>query len=132
MNSPKKTLEPNEIEIKVGRKYIILTLISLEEAEMLRAIGMPSLIYKKNGQLFHKEISRSDFFSFGTHLCASGTSCCQKLSAASDEEGGCAKVRDVGKSKKIEKYDFIKEGYETFGVRFDSFIVLNCQCYVKA
>ena len=68
------------------------------------------------------------------HLCAS----CKRCSAAPDQDGGCQKIRDimldggmskeatVKAAKRIEKYPFIRAGYQTNS----AFLVFSCNQYV--
>lgn len=76
------------------------------------------------------------------HKCGGDLKLCSKFSAASDEDGGCAKIRDlvpkahiekkcsfeeaVVASKRIEKYDHILFGYETCNTAYDVLVVLVC------
>ena len=56
---------------------------------------------------------------------------CQRLTAASDKNGGCGKVRAY--SRCIERFDWITLGYETFNTaNNDVFFVGECMNYIKA
>ena len=65
---------------------------------------------------------------------------CKHLIANLQEDGGCPKVlnrfysynnKDLETSKRIEKYDFIKYGYEIIGLR-EELCVIECRNYEKA
>ena len=58
-------------------------------------------------------------------MCNTGRIVCSRLSAESDEYGGCEKVRDFS-SAGIEKYPWIRQGYETFATKYDCFVVTQC------
>lgn len=101
-----------------------LVKISVEDLAQKRKSKIAGLIFKINDAYFFTEIpSTMHFFSFdgcGKHLCAD----CGRLSALSDAEGGCRKVRDA--RKRIERYTFVSFGYETFGTVQDVFVVFAC------
>lgn len=66
----------------------------------------------------------------GHHKCASIGEECKRLSAASDEDGGCKKVRN--RVKRLEDYPWIISGYQTIGCKYDNtFVVVNCLNYEK-
>ena len=84
---------------------------------------VPSFVLKQDGVLYYTEIKRS-FNLVGTSLTGEHKcSHCEKLSAAPDEKG-CPKVRrhSIG----IEKFPWIKDGYETFSTKTDAFVVTKC------
>ena len=85
----------------------------------------PCFVLKKGQRYFlaiiPKDISFVSCDSLGKHMCG----ICQRLSAASDEKGGCAKVR--ARSYFIERYPWIKYGIETFNTHHDAFIVFECE-----
>ena len=91
--------------------------------------GNPSFVLKVAGKLYYASITKDlNFVSatkLGSHKCAN----CHRLSAASDADGGCAKVREF--STGIERYPWITKGYETFGTGHDSFVVVCCKHYKK-
>lgn len=103
-----------------------LTEVSPEELKAYRKQGVSSFVLKKNGKLYHTEIPEGINFVgskiLGYHACAN----CNRLSAARDEDGGCEKVRKL--SRRIERYKFIIEGYETFcnGSGCEAFAVKEC------
>lgn len=105
--------------------------ISKEELYILRRQKKPGFIYKVNNRIYYTQIDEEFNFlakrTMGAHLCALNGKECQRFSAASDANGGCAKVRN--KSKCMENYSWIKCGYETFGVKMNAFVVLQCDHY---
>lgn len=109
--------------------------ITLEELAFYRESGVPSLVLKKDGIFYHAEIpKRLNLVSsklLGAHQCAVAGHECNRLSAADDAHGGCAKVRD--KHPHIEKYPWIATGYETFNMKAgrDAFVVVKCEHYEK-
>lgn len=104
--------------------------ITVEELKSLRKTKTPSFVYKEYERYFYCEIPYDKSFlatnELGNHMCScQAIGCCERLSAASDKDGGCAKVR--GYSIGIEKYPYIQTGYETFNTSNDVFVVLSCQ-----
>ena len=103
----------------------------------LRQNGQPGFILKKDGSYCYAKIDRKiNFYGHngefcGEHLCAK----CAKL-------GICKKVTENAKNIEdpedmiidtwhgnIEKYDFIKEGYETFNTFSNKLHVVECANY---
>lgn len=86
------------------------------------------LVVKIDGISYYTRINSKShvIFSkkFGGYMCTS----CIHMSATSDDEGGCAKVR-LGEY--IERYPWIIEGYETFNTSRNVFIITKCQHYQK-
>lgn len=102
--------------------------ISEDELRMLRKYQIPTFILKDNGKYFYTQIPR-DLNLIGSvnveHRCSPRTSICTRLSPCSDSNGGCRKVRDV--KKRLEKYAWIKSGYETINTDFECFVVIKCE-----
>ena len=98
--------------------------VTLEELQEARKTKIPYLVLKDYGKYYLAEIRYDLVFVsskiLGAHLC----SFCDHVSAASDEEGGCIKVRHF--SKCIEEYPFIELGYETFNTVSNIFVVPQC------
>lgn len=98
--------------------------ITAEELQVLRDAQRPGFVFKENGNYYFAKIpAKTNLVSehlLGAHLCAT----CPHLSAKSDEEGGCAKVRN--RSMFIENYDFVVVGYETIGTVCNAFDVVKC------
>lgn len=109
-----------------------------------RLSGKPGLVFKIGTSLYYTAIPAGmKFFTssnIGTHLCPD----CGHMSALPDSQGGCRKVRDksitfsdirgsynkkqtVTGSKRIEKYEFIELGYESFNTTQDSLLVISCR-----
>lgn len=99
-----------------------------------RKKGISSFVLKVEGKLFYSAIPNNISFVsstiLGSHKCAIAGHECHRLSTASDEEGGCEKVRNC--SNYIERYPWITTGYETFNTKHDSFVVVNCLHYMKS
>ena len=125
--NPMGILTKDEVKREVEHLSFELKKVSEEELASYRIKKVPSFVAKVDGEIFYTKIPKSISFVYakmmGTHQCGF----CNRLSAASDKEGGCAKVRN--RSRGIEKYPWIKTGYETFGTRQDSFVVINCERY---
>lgn len=103
--------------------------VTADQVAMCREKGISSFVYKLNGDLFWAKIPNNIAFISsdllgGTHKCAVSGNVCQHATAASDEAGGCEKVRNG--SCYIERYDWIPTGYETFNTKHDSFLVVRC------
>lgn len=103
----------------------------IKELAEYRRLGTPSFVLKVDGSLYHtvvpEDLSLLSTTLIGVHKCAIPNHECSRLSAASDEDGGCAKVRSHACS--IENYPFIKTGYELFGVNGYGFVVVECSHY---
>ena len=108
--------------------------ITLEQIKELRKTDIPSFLLKEDGKYYFAKIPKQLNFTssnlMGMHCCANSLNTCHHLSAASDEDGGCAKVR--GFSRGIERYPWITMGYETFNVCHGCFVVLKCNHFEVA
>lgn len=115
-------IEPLEFE---------LTEVTEKELEYYRLNEIPSFVLKIDGKLLYTSIPDDINFlmsdMLGNHKCAHKNKTCKRLSAASDENGGCQKVRNT--SRCIEKYPWITVGYESFNTKVDAFVVIECQKY---
>ncbi|MBR3249677.1 MAG: hypothetical protein IKF83_03140 [Clostridia bacterium] len=113
-------------EVNTTEKFSFpLQEVSVAELASIREKNTPGFVLKKNSHYYYTEISavkkhRVMPENVTSHMCAS----CRFLSAASDEDGGCAKVRAF--SRNIENFKYITFGFETFNTEADVFIVLNC------
>ena len=110
--------------------------VTADELLEIRKKQIPIFILKLEGErLFYTEIPKRLSFlksaCFGVHVCAGrgSTDVCEHLSTASDARGGCAKVR-CG-SIMIERFPFIKVGYETYCTNKDVFVVIECANYER-
>ena len=128
--------------VKIVTKDLRLRKVTEDELFELRASGKPGFVLKYDYSYFYSQIPdflRFYFESLGDHLCSNERCSCSRLSAASDCNGGCAKVRDrviqaynkpftsaLKASQRIEKYDFISHGFESFNTVQDSLVVLEC------
>ncbi|MBR2725782.1 hypothetical protein IKE87_00725 [Candidatus Saccharibacteria bacterium] len=107
-----------------------------ETVRIIRDSGQPGFVLKKDGKLFcttHPHVRRfqarlDGIKTNGIHKCSEKDMICRRLSALSDAEGGCAKIRDEDFA--IEKYPFITEGYEFFNINQNCFVVLGCQHWI--
>ena len=100
--------------------------VTEEEISYLREKEIPSFVLKIGEALFHAEIPKNlnlvSVNLFGsTHKCANE---CGLLSVLH-----CEKVRN--KASFIERYPFIKIGYESFSTDHDAFVVIECNHYEK-
>ena len=128
-----KTLSiPDAIE-QLKSMGIILRQVTRDELLEIRAQRIPSFVLKHNGNLYHSEIkktlSANTFAFFGQHKCAHNDTICNYLSAKPDHLGGCAKVRAF--RSRIEDFEFIQTGFETFAVNDECFVVLKCTNHKK-
>lgn len=121
---------------------LLLKEVSEEELLKYRASHTPGLVLVANGRFFYAPISGNLTLDLGKHQCSLDGKVCHHLSALPDENGGCPKVRDLffnslngrfttlKSSKRIEKYDFIGLGYETFNLGdYENFTVCSCAHY---
>lgn len=117
--------------------------VTRKEIMKHRLSGKPGLVYKAGNRLFYASISgdiklNSQDANIGIHMCGRN---CSKVCA------GCPRTSDltvpyqmrekkcffdsVVSSWRIEKYNFIVEGFEAFNMDFsnDVMIVISCQSY---
>ena len=134
-----------------GKKTIKKYKLALTTAEKIfeyRKTGKAGFVFKEKDKLYFTPIPKNVNMYLKpidrNHLCRCD---CRRATAASDNSGGCAKVRDwfwdvcihrgysfesaAVYSKKIETYDFIKLGYQTFGTIEDCLYVVECDNYEK-
>lgn len=110
--------------------------VDLKELRKVRESGSPFFLMKDSGRYYvTTEIPKNLVYNSSDimmlhHMCShGGSNVCARLTAASDKDGGCAKVRDSGKSKRIEKYPWIEKGFEICNTKNDAFIVCDCKHY---
>ena len=119
----------------ISQKRFQLKEVSVEELRLIRKARIPSFVLKENidgieHYWFAKIDAELSFLSaniLGRHQCSLAPNCCDRLSPASDEDGGCAKVRHMARF--IELYPWITHGYETFNTKCDTFMVATCEHY---
>lgn len=130
----------NEEVVKILKKNIAkipndLQSVTKEQLLRIRKEGVPVFVLKIGNKLFYTKIHKM-FNTAGilgnVHMCSVNSITCARLSAASDANGGCQKVRDIGKAKRIEKYDFILLGYEFANVKNDCLVVGVCKNFKEA
>lgn len=120
-----------------------INLKKVTESELLkyRHGKKPGLAFVVDGNIYYSPLDKTTKLELVKHKCCSDGDVCRHLSALPDELGGCPKVRDLcidslngrftnlKEAKRIEKYDFITLGYETFNIEFSQLVVLNCSHY---
>ena len=120
----------NKVNEVVEPLIFPLTEVTPKELLKYRNSNTPSFVLKKDSKLYYATIPRNlnlcSASIFEVHQC--GNECCH-VSALPDEQGGCAKIRD--RYPRIENYDFIKRGYQTFNTSHDAFVVAICFHYEK-
>ena len=136
IKKPDFTLEVDRKVLKHKRDSIKLKMQEVTEGQITeyRQSDIPILLMKKDGKLLLTEIPTDvNIFTLakclGTHKCGKVREECKRLLALPDEKGGCEKVRNH--SSFLERYPWIKEGYETFNTRKDIFVVKKCEHYVS-
>lgn len=116
------------------KRSFTLKEVSDEELKAYRNSGTPGFVLKMDEKMYYARIPVNlnlvTANLLGSHMCAHSKTVCKRLSALSDEEGGCAKVREC--SCCIERYDWITRGYETFGTKKDVFVVISCNHFEKS
>lgn len=119
------------IEENVTSLTFPLLEVTAVQVAMCRKKGIASFVLKKCGKLYWTKIPRNiNLVSselLGTHKCAVSGDVCRYVTAASDKEGGCEKIRN--ESTYIERYEWIPTGYETFNTSHDAFVVVKCEKY---
>lgn len=138
------------IIVKMEGKEIICPLseVNRQVIFMRRIQNIPTFVLKVDEKLYVADIeyyynmnNNADDKLGQEHMCVD----CMRCRALPEELGGCSKVRDcsieaysiegnsysdaVDLSKRIEKYHFIKYGYEAFGVSHEVFCVGKCDNY---
>ena len=132
-NQPSKKRETKE---KISSREFFLKEISIQELKSLRKTKIPSFVLKENiggvEHYWHAKVPYNLNFTssnlIGTHQCSPSNTCCARLSAASDEAGGCSKVRHMARF--IELYPWIPFGYETFNTKNNTFMVAKCEHFI--
>ena len=118
---------------------------SEKELMRMRISGKKLFILYKRGCRFYAEIPDISFGAFSNIAkteCIYESHCCDRLLPMPTEQGGCDKVYDlpleryISKNysfsellqiaKRIDKYPFITEGYETCNIPAPVFVVLKC------
>lgn len=132
-NKPTMIVSKKQIAEEVEPLIFPLTEVTSEELDNYRKHKISSFVLKVDGKLYYtaipEELSFVSSNILGVHQCAVTGNSCNRLSPASDEEGGCEKVRNF--SNYIERYPWITTGYETFHTNHDSFVVVNCLHFEK-
>ena len=111
---------------------IELNKIMPNDIPTLRKSGKPVFICKELNQYWYCELpSRSLIISatkFGVeHKCALMDHECNRLSAASDEDGGCLKVRN--RVLNLARYPFVTRGFQTYNLVEDCCVIVECCNY---
>lgn len=113
------------LKTETKKETFNLEKVTADDLYALRKEKIASFVLKENDNLFCAQIpERTGFLStnfLGEHKC----NYCRHLSSASDEDGGCAKVRNFACF--IENYPWITFGYETFSCKDDAFVVIKCE-----
>lgn len=129
-----KVISKKLVESNVNSYNFILSEVSIKELRNYRKNNIPSFVLKRNGCLYLTSIPGDINFITSkiikNHKCTTVHNVCGRLSAASDGQGGCEKVRRL--SSCIERYPWITSGYETFNTQCDVFVVDECQHYKEA
>ena len=124
-------LKAKDIVRTIGLEFLNEDFIetTVEKLQELRDKRIPYLVIKRNGRFFYTKVDKKFSLPNTTsreHRCAiNSIDICHRLSAKTDENGGCRKVRD-GKDAHIEKYEYIRTGYETVNTEKSVFIVMEC------
>ena len=107
--------------------------ISRSQLAIYRRGDVPGVVVKVGNNLYYAELDDTVEYHLPfeplrvqLHKCYRS---CSRLSAASDEKGGCAKVRALAQG--IENYPWITYGYETINTFHIEFFVLECEHYEK-
>ena len=147
------SLHGNKLEVVCGNEKQEYELKETTEQELisLQINGVPMFKLKKRDKMYYtvipKQLRLITPSMLEKHKCGGDSKVCEKFSAASDGDGGCAKIRDlmprayiekkysiekaVKASKRIEKYNHILLGYETCNTNSDVFVVLVCSKFVE-
>ena len=130
-NKPEGKFNANGNQVTIGKKTYTMREVTEQELKILRKKRIPSLVVKIQGKLLHTCIDPQKPVTYAPcHMCNDQSHDCSHLLAKNPVEGGCFKV--IERSRFIERFDFISEGYETFGTIKDSLIVIKCSNYEKS
>ena len=123
----------DEEKLKIEKVTYPLVEVSSDEIDEYRKKRISFLVLKVQGKYYFTEIPKNmNFLSaniLGMHMCAKIGHECKRLSAASDENGGCQKIRDI--NEHINKYPWITDGFETYNTVVTVFKVAKCEHYEK-
>lgn len=126
-----KNISKKMVDSTVKKMVFKLEEVTADQITQLRHTNVPSFVLKENDKYYYTKIPyHLTFYSssiLGIHKCSFSDRGCTHLSPASDENGGCAKVRNH--SIGIELYPWIKSGYESFNTKIAAFIVTSCNHY---
>ena len=127
-NQPFKVVSKDQVDKVVEPMFSFeLVEVTPEKLAVYRRSNISSFVLKVDGKLYYTRIPDNISFVSSNILGAHQCGVCNRLSAASDKKGGCAKVR--ARSQGIERYPWITTGYETFNTKHDSFVVATCLHY---
>ena len=130
-----KNVSKEEIE-ELRETHDLIFILKLEDEFYYVPLPCPELSKLLSHSVFERNVC-----SYGNEECERKKDMtCNRLLAASDVNGGCAMVRDIFRScyrgnditvaeKQIEKYDFIKYGFQYCGYASESLIVIECRNY---
>lgn len=111
------------------QEEISLIKVTKDELRKLRKCGEAIFVLKEGDCLFCAQVPKR--FSYRmqgireTNICCKGNGqMCGRFSSMSDEDGGCAKVRNG--STCIEDFPWITKGVEIYGSKGDIFAVIDC------
>ena len=131
-NNNQEIINSNEISSELlSTENFHLEAVSKTVLKNLRLSGSPILVYKIEDQYYvafiNKKIQllKSAVGSLKSHLCPN----CKRFSAACDPKG-CLKVRD--EFLFIERYPFIRTGYQVVNAPQNVFVVQNCSNFEQA
>ncbi|MBR3255584.1 MAG: hypothetical protein IKF97_05160 [Clostridia bacterium] len=122
-----------KLEPIVSHHSIKLNEVSNDDITQARLSKTPGFIYKKDGKLYYAAISsRLHFgeFKLGEnmhHQCSYGHFDCKRFSPLPFSKGGCPKISDI--RLRIERYNFVTDGYEVFNTNSNCMVVLKCTNY---
>ncbi len=147
INTSKNALSFDVVKTRRGEivdfshKDYPLKQISEEELLKVRCSYTPFFVYKENNSLYASKIPKSlRFLNIGDscgHICQR----CNRVLHYNNSEQGCPKIQDrfltesqhssgiiekILDAKRIEKYPFIVNGYESINTRAESFVVTKC------
>lgn len=120
-------------------KFAKTTREEIVEKRLNKEIGVVMVV---DGETYfaniHEKARLETLLEAKLHKCG----CCKRLSAKTDECGGCAKVRDypieeyetvtsIQNKMRIEKYPFITEGLDAMNTTHRETLILECEHFEK-
>jgi len=122
--------EQGKFVLSIGDRKFTLIEISVEEIEIKRRKKIPSFLLKQDGKYYWTEFPRGiSLFAediLGQHKCSNPYTLCKGIDLQLSGRG-CKKI--LAQPPRLEDFEFITLGWETFATEHDCLSVIECSCY---